>query len=349
MRRIRQLMNHVPDTHTIVHINFSAGVEEPILTQIHANGCATITLNRVKALNALNLSMIRAIYNTLVLWENDDRVSVVVLHSASPKAFCAGGDIINLARPSYPKFPSDFFREEYTLNYLIATYSKPVMSIIDGICMGGGVGLSVHGRFRIISEKALFAMPETGIGLIPDVGGSHILSKLMQPRDQTLLSDDVDNLEDSKSPVSPVGKYLALSGARLNAADLIYTGIATHFVPHSNLAKLLENLTCTHCPSSNIVDVLENILRSFARQPDETPTLQNNMSIIEDCFAADSLPQIYENLGRQTGEWALSLLKELKTKSPNSLQITMLLLRLGRTRSLRGTFISFLTTLLIRY
>lgn len=174
-----------------------------------------IVLNRPKALNALDESMIRDLYSTLVDWQSDDSVRTVLVRSASPKAFCAGGDI-RAVRESVLADDEDavfgYFSGEYRLNQLIADYPKPYVSLIDGINMGGGLGISVHGSHRVVTENAVFAMPETAIGFIPDVGASHFLSRL-----------------------GGVGMYYALTGARMSAGEALELGLATHFVPSSSL------------------------------------------------------------------------------------------------------------------
>uniref|UniRef100_A0A4W4HD64 3-hydroxyisobutyryl-CoA hydrolase n=1 Tax=Electrophorus electricus TaxID=8005 RepID=A0A4W4HD64_ELEEL len=169
-----------------------------------------ITLNRPKALNALNLNMIRHIYPQLKKWEEDSETDIVIIKGVGGKAFCAGGDIraVTDAGKAGGPLAQDFFREEYILNNTIGTYKKPYVALIDGITMGGGVGLSVHGQFRVATEKTVFAMPETAIGLFPDVGGGFFLPRLR----------------------GKMGLFLALTGFRLKGRDVQRVGVATHFV-----------------------------------------------------------------------------------------------------------------------
>uniref|UniRef100_A0AAY4EGT0 3-hydroxyisobutyryl-CoA hydrolase n=1 Tax=Denticeps clupeoides TaxID=299321 RepID=A0AAY4EGT0_9TELE len=169
-----------------------------------------ITLNRPKVLNALTLNMIRLIYPQLKKWEADTETSVVIIKGAGEKAFCAGGDVTAVAEAgkSGDRLVKDLFREEYTLNNAIGTCRKPYVALIGGITMGGGVGLSVHGQFRVATEKTLFAMPETAIGLFPDVGGGYFLPRLK----------------------GKLGLFLALTGFRLKGRDVLRAGVATHFV-----------------------------------------------------------------------------------------------------------------------
>ncbi|XP_073865689.1 3-hydroxyisobutyryl-CoA hydrolase, mitochondrial isoform X3 [Macaca fascicularis] len=178
---------------------------------LEKKGCAgVITLNRPKFLNALTLNMIRQIYSQLKKWEQDPETFLIIIKGAGGKAFCAGGDIrvISEAEKAKQNIAPVFFREEYMLNNAVGSCQKPYVALIHGITMGGGVGLSVHGQFRVATEKCLFAMPETAIGLFPDVGGGYFLPRLQ----------------------GKLGYFLALTGFRLKGRDVYRAGIATHFV-----------------------------------------------------------------------------------------------------------------------
>ena len=182
-----------------------------------------VTLNRPKALNALTLAMTRELDARLIDWAADERIAAVVVEGAGDRAFCAGGDIRALyASMTTPgdRFSATFYREEYTLNHRIHAYPKPYIALIDGVVMGGGVGVSVHGSHRVVTENVLFAMPETGIGLFPDVGATHFLPRIP----------------------GALGMYLGLTGARLRAADVMYAGVGTHFVPRARLGELVDAL-----------------------------------------------------------------------------------------------------------
>uniref|UniRef100_A0A3B5B4X5 3-hydroxyisobutyryl-CoA hydrolase n=1 Tax=Stegastes partitus TaxID=144197 RepID=A0A3B5B4X5_9TELE len=183
---------------------------EPEVLLEKVGRAGVITMNRPKVLNALNQTMTRQIYPQLKKWENDNETDIVIIKGAGGKAFCAGGDIraVTEAGKVGGSLAQDFFRDEYTLNNAIGTYRKPYIALIDGITMGGGVGLSVHGRFRVATEKTLFAMPETAIGLFPDVGGGYFLPRLR----------------------GKLGLFLALTGFRLKGRDVQRAGVATHFV-----------------------------------------------------------------------------------------------------------------------
>ena len=182
------------------------------------NGVATILLNRPQALNALTHEMCIPLEKNLRAWAADTSVKAVIIKGAGEKAFCAGGDIRKLADrgPDGESYRKRFWHDEYRCNTLIGEYPKPFIALIDGIFMGGGVGLSVHGSHRIISEHAMFAMPETGIGLFPDVGGTYFLPRCP----------------------GEIGMYLGLTGARLKGADVLAAGAATHFVPRAGMHAL---------------------------------------------------------------------------------------------------------------
>ena len=216
---------------------------------------AAIALQRPRALNALNLEMVRELQAAFQDASTDASVRCLLL-TGEGKAFCAGGDVkaVMLAAKEEPpargNIADAFFREEYTLNAALAASDKPQVSVWDGICMGGGAGLSVHGKFRVATEKALFAMPETNIGLFPDVGASHFLSSLP----------------------GGLGPYLALTGCRLGPADLLYSGLATHYVPSSTLPSLAAALE--GCGSSDDVSAaldarcLKTLLGTCPSPPD---------------------------------------------------------------------------------
>lgn len=263
-----------------------------------------ITLNRPKALNALTLSMVREMHPQLAEWARDPDIAHVVVRAAGEKAFCAGGDIRQLhdwGRARDPRF-LDFYREEYRLNTFIKRYPKPYVALIDGIVMGGGVGVSVHGSHVVAGDKIMFAMPETGIGLFPDVGGTFFLPRL---------------------PGS-VGTWLALTGARLKQADAAWCGLATHAVPSARFGELAEAL----CAGDDATDVLER----FAEPPGEPATLPALMPVIDRCLSAATVIEVLERLDAQTGadaEWAANQAATIRSKSPTSLAVAMRQMREG--------------------
>ena len=192
----------------------------------HHGGVATVTLNRPQALNAFTLGMYRHFAPVLRAWADEPTIHAVLIRGAEGRAFCAGGDVRAIAEAGRgisgdPALTSDFFREEYELIRHIHRYPKPYLAIIDGITMGGGAGVSVNGAYRIATERTMLAMPETGIGLFPDVGATRFL-----------------NLAPGQ-----IGRYLAVTGARLGPADALYSGFATHFVARERVAQLVEALS----------------------------------------------------------------------------------------------------------
>lgn len=263
-----------------------------------------ITLNRPKALNALNLSMVEKIYPVLKKWESSKRL--VIIEGTEEKAFCAGGDvksIVNTLKETENKTLGEtFFRKEYTLNYLIGTYKIPYVAMINGITMGGGVGLSVHGKYRIATEKTLFAMPETTIGLFPDVGGTYFLPRLKDK----------------------LGLYLGLTGDRLKGIDVLLAGIATHFVPSEKLPNLKQDLLMTE--QSDVAEIL-NKYQSVTWN--EEFCLAPYMNKINTYFSSLSVEEIIESLKKDNSKWAKKTLKMLLKASPTSLKVTMFAIQKG--------------------
>ena len=275
-----------------------------------------IVLNRPKALNALNINMIRQIYPMLVEWENDPSVSLVMIKGMGEKSFCAGGDVRAVAEAGKvgDDLVRNFFKEEYMLDYKIGCYAKPFISLIDGITMGGGVGLSVHGKYRVATERTVFAMPETAIGLFPDVGGGRFLPRLS----------------------GQLGTYLALTGFRLKGRDVFHAGIATHFMRHEKLSSMEQILLdLVVGPSSqNVVDVLDNFHNEESFDVDKRFILEPHLQQINSAFGKDSVEDILHYLENDNSKWALEQLSTLNKMSPTSLKITLRQLRMGATRSL---------------
>lgn len=265
-----------------------------------------IALQRPKALNALTLDQIHAIDPQLRAWADDPRVKAVVITGEGQKAFCAGGDIRALydagrhhAHDTYARF----FWDEYRLNRLIKTYPKPYVALVDGIVMGGGVGVSVHGSHRVATENTLFAMPETGIGMFPDVGGTWFLPRLP----------------------GELGTYLALTGARLKAADCLYAGVCTHFVPAVRMRDLVKALQGIANAAS-----VDAVLADFAADPGPAP-LGEHRDVIDRCFAKNREEDILAALAAEDGEWAAETRKTLLAKSPFATKVTLRQMRLGKT------------------
>jgi len=258
-----------------------------------------ITLNRPQALNALNRAMCLAIHAQLDAWRDDPAVHIVAIEGSGDRAFCAGGDVVGLyhAGKSGSAEWEGFFHDEYRMNHAIATYPKPYVALIDGITMGGGVGLSIHGPYRVATERTLFAMPETGIGLIPDVGGTHALPRLP----------------------GELGAYLGLTGARLKGADSEYAGIATHFCPSERLPALIEALAEG--------GAIATVLGDFECDTEEPP-LAVHRAAIDRHFAGDSVEAILASLDAGD-DWAQAQAATLRKMSPTSCKLTLRALREG--------------------
>lgn len=273
-----------------------------------AGALGRVTLNRPGALNALTLDMTRRLDARLIEWGADGRIGAVAIEGAGGRAFCAGGDVRALyqamGRPGDP-LPAEFYREEYVLNHRVFTFPKPYIALIDGVVMGGGVGVSVHGSHRVATENLLFAMPETGIGLFPDVGGTYFLSRMQ----------------------GGLGMYLGLVGARLGAADALYCGVATHYVPSERLADLAAALA--RAPfDGDTLDAANAAIARFAADPG-APPLADRRAQIDRCFAGGSVEEIMAALSAEGSEWADKTLAALETKSPTSLKVTHRQLREG--------------------
>ena len=265
-----------------------------------------ITLNRPQALNALNRTMCLAIHSQLDRWRNDDAVRVVAIRGAGDRAFCAGGDVVGLYNSGNSGSGDweGFFHDEYRMNYAIATYPKPYVALMDGITMGGGVGLSIHAPYRVATERTLFAMPETGIGLIPDVGGTHALPRLP----------------------GELGAFLGLTGARIKSADCIYTGIATHHMPSAQLDDLVEALASG--------EPIEIILGDFDCDTEEPP-IGAHRAAIDRHFTGDRVEAIVASL--QGGDdWAQAQAATLVRMSPTSCKLTLRALREGAGLDIAG-------------
>jgi len=283
---------------------------------------AFATFTRPKALNALTLAMIRALAPTLAEWAKDPGVRQVVQWGDGGKAFCAGGDVravcdAGLAAKKGGKVDPlvrDFFFEEYRLNRQLARFPKPIVSLIDGICMGGGVGLSVHGRYRVATERTLFAMPESAIGLFPDVGGSYFLTRLP----------------------GALGTFLALTSYRLKAADAVWAGIAHAFVPSAKIDELQAALGAADLSGPRANEKVDAVIARFQADPGEQ-TLPALMPEIDRCFSAETLQEIVANLKKSNSEFAQKQLAALMKLSPLSMAITLEQLKRCANRSFEDT------------
>ena len=263
-----------------------------------------ITLDRPRALNALDQTMIASIDQTLDAWRSDPSVHAVVVEGAGGRAFCAGGDIRAL-RDAVLAGQHDrveaFFAAEYALNLAIARYPKPYVSLIDGICMGGGIGLSVHGTARVATEAALFAMPETGIGFFPDVGATYALPRLR----------------------GAFGLWMALTGARVGGADAVYLGLATHYISRERIATLADELA------------EDGMAALIACEPAPAGVLPAAADQVR-CFEADSVAGIKARLEQLGTPWAAETLAAFGHVSPSAVAWTFEAVRRGAGLTLEG-------------
>ena len=262
-----------------------------------------LTLNRPKALNAIDGGMVRTLHGALDAWRDDPAIEAVVIEGAGGRAFCAGGDIRqvrDLALAGRHAEIEAFFADEYALNAAIARYPKPYVALIDGVCMGGGMGLSIHGSARVVTDAAVLAMPETGIGFFPDVGASYFLPRL--PGDH--------------------GMVLALTGARVGGADAAGLGLATHYVARDRIAVLADELA-----EAGIVAL------ATAALPLPTDAGVAPPEVVA-AFGADSVAGILDRLASLRSAPAQEMLDTLRSRSPTAVLRTFELMRLGARRTL---------------
>ncbi|MBX7247828.1 MAG: enoyl-CoA hydratase/isomerase family protein [Caulobacteraceae bacterium] len=280
----------------------SDSAELPVLTTVE-DGVGRITLNRPRALNALTRQMCEIMTEALLAWKDDASVELVLIDHNGQRGFCAGGDIRMIAESGAGDAAEAraFFLTEYRLNHLMMVYPKPIVAVMDGIVMGGGVGISQPAHYRIVTEHTLYAMPETGIGLFPDVGGGWHLPRLP----------------------GQSGLWLALTGARLRADECMALGIATHYVESVSLNALKVALRAQP-------DQPRAAIERFDSDVGEA-RIERNMNRIDRYFAHDTLEEIFAALDADAdGEnWAFKELRTLKSKSPQAMKITLRQLREG--------------------
>jgi len=291
-----------------------------------SDGIGTITLNRPKTLNALTLNMILEMRRVFTEWLADDAVQAIVIKGAGDRAFCAGGDvravrqsIVEYDGDENPDLAKDFFYEEYILNHQIHTCPKPYIALIDRVCMGGGVGLSVHGHYRVATERTRVGMPETTIGLFPDVGGAWFLSRL----------------------AGETGTYLALTGVPVTVGDCQQLDIATHVVSSEKLEKLEADLHAADL-SGDAHGAVKAVLDGYVIDGGEAPTADAKAEI-DQLFAGDSMEDIVARLKAAGTEFASHALETLASKSPTSLKVTLEQIRRG------GRATTFAETMTMEY
>ena len=267
-----------------------------------------ITLNRPRALNALTWGMARHMRTRLREWAADARIRAVVIGGAGPRAFCAGGDIhVIYRRRHMDRGPlRRFYRDEYRLNAEIKRFPKPYIALLDGIVMGGGAGIAMHCSHRVVTENVVFAMPETGIGLFPDVGATYVLPRCP----------------------GEIGMYLGLTGVKLGAADARYVGVATAFVAAERLEKLVRDLA-GDAFDGDAFAIVDSILERHCGAAGAPPLVPRRYDI-DRHFGKATLAEVMESLESADDDWAAALVASLGSKSPTSLAVTFRQLREGR-------------------
>lgn len=268
-------------------------------------GAGRIRLDRPKAIHALTREMCSDMIAALLDWRDDADVGCVTIDHAEGRGFCAGGDVVMLrdSGAGDGRAARAFFHEEYHLNHLVFTYPKPTIAFMDGITMGGGVGISQPCRYRVATENTRFAMPETAIGLFPDVGGGWYLSRLP----------------------GRTGQFLALTGARLDGAECRHLGLATHYIP-------AERLEAVKADVATEPERIESILAEASIAP-PAARIAANVAQINRTFASDRFEEILEALERDGGDWAAKELATLRTKSPQACKVSLRLLAEGATKA----------------
>ena len=276
---------------------------EDILASVD-RGVGRIRLNRPRAIHALTTAMCQAMSEALLNWRSDPTVQAVIIDHAEGRGFCAGGDVVMLARSGNgdSEDAKRFFFAEYRLNHLLFTYPKTTIAIMDGITMGGGVGISLPCDFRVATENTRLAMPETGIGLFPDVGGGWYLSRLP----------------------GRVGQFMALTGARLDGSECHYLNLATHFVEQSGLDDLVERIMKAPGRAKGALGAAASIVPEAK--------IEQNVPQISKLFASDQLEDVLAALEEDGSDWAQAELGTLQTKSPLSCKVSLRLLAEGANR-----------------
>ncbi|HLS61446.1 MAG TPA: enoyl-CoA hydratase/isomerase family protein [Virgibacillus sp.] len=276
-----------------------------VLFSTNNNGVATITLNRPDVLNSLNYDMLLPIKQKLQAWEKDDQIQVIILQGAGEKAFCAGGDIKTLydARESKAamKAAEQFFSTEYETDQLVHDYKKPIVAILDGIVMGGGVGLAYGASHRIVTEQTKWAMPEMNIGFFPDVGAAHFLNKA-----------------PGKS-----GLYLALTASVIPADDVLYIGAADFFCQSHNIPKLVQAIENTNWLNIPVGETLASLLADYNENAPQKGYIAQAQDDINEHFSQQTVEAIIDSLASASSEFASQTKKTILEKSPASVKITL--------------------------
>ncbi|XP_049401819.1 3-hydroxyisobutyryl-CoA hydrolase 1-like [Solanum stenotomum] len=295
----------------------NGGTDEVLVEE--SGSVRTFILNRPKLLNALSFQMISRLTELFYASEEDPNVKMIILKGHG-RAFCAGGDVsLFFQKPGNWKIGANFLLKQYTLNYVMATYSKTQVSILNGIVMGGGAGASIHGRFQVATEKSVFAMPETDLGHFPDVGASYFLSRLP----------------------GFFGEYAGLSGSRLDGAEMLACGLATHFVSSNKLLRLEQALVKVNSSDPDAISAIISCFSHIPKLKEESP--YHRMKIINRWFSRRTIEEIISTLESEAldrkDDWISSTIQSLKKASPTSLKISLRSIREGRLQGVGSCFV----------
>jgi enoyl-CoA hydratase len=272
------------------------------------NGVGRITLNRPAALHSLTMEMFQSIMDAVTCWSSDPSVfAVLVDHAEGTRGFCSGGDIRMFleAGSSDPTESRNLFTAEYALNVAISRFPKPYIGVQDGITMGGGAGITIHGSHRIATENTVFAMPETGIGLFPDIGAGFFLPRLE----------------------GELGTWLGLTGDRIKGSDVVTIGLATHYVPSAETAELKSRILNAKL-SRNETETIDSLIDEFSA-PLTLPTYRQHLDSINRCYGHDQVEEIVAALAQEATDWAMDQEATLRSKCPTSLKLALRLIREG--------------------
>ncbi|KYQ90782.1 enoyl-CoA hydratase/isomerase domain-containing protein [Tieghemostelium lacteum] len=304
--------------------------KNPFAVDTITENTMVLTLNRPKKLNVLNTWLFVNLKKRFEFYRDNDKLNLLIIRGNGEKAYCAGGDISELStqtRAIGPIFPRYFFSKEYNLDYTAATIKKPKVAFWKGISFGGGLGISIHAEFRIVTETTIWSMPEVGIGLFPDVGGSYFLPRLKH---------------------DGIGNYIALTGEKLNGQDCLHFGIATHFVENKNLDILEQRLIKVmseqgaHNRYQKNIELIDSVINEFAVhfKQDETTSLINNWLVLSKCFSNKhaTLWDILKSLEDTNTPLTKSLVSSIRTKSPTSLRLAFNQIKYGGSMSLEEVF-----------
>ncbi|XP_049389250.1 3-hydroxyisobutyryl-CoA hydrolase 1-like [Solanum stenotomum] len=301
------------------------GGTDQVLVEERTN-VRTFILNRPNQLNALSYQMLSQLLELLHASKTNSKVKIIIL-KGNGRAFCAGGDVTSIVHNIHQKGNwkpgADYVREQYTLNYVMATYSKPQVSILNGIVMGGGLGVSVHGRFQVATEKTVCAMPEAALGVFPDVGASYFYSRLPGFFGNSTW------------------EYAGLTGARFDGAEMLACGLATHFVPSDRLPFLEQELVKVNTSDPDVISAIITHFSNIPKLKAESP--YNKMKIIDRCFSRRTVEEIISSLENEAlnnkDDWIASTIQSMKKASPISLKITLRSRREGRLQDVGSCLI----------